>query len=92
MGMYDELHIDKKHLPDNLKSNETGWQTKSLYCSLSRIKITDEGKLMSSKYLRDKFEHVNYTGEVRFYDIINNTQIEYVAFFENGQLFKIIQI
>lgn len=95
MGMYDELHIDKKHLPDNLKGNETGWQTKSYECLLGTLNITENGKLLIARADWDdgeKIEETNYTGEIRFYDQINNIWTEFVAFFENGQMFKLIQI
>lgn len=96
MGMFDELEINKKHLPDHLKENETGWQTKSYECLLDTLKITEEGELLV--YRSDlwgngeKIEETNYTGEIRFYNEVNNDWIEFVAFFERGKMIKLIQI
>jgi len=95
MGMYDELHIDKKHLPDNLKGNETGWQTKSYECLLDILKITEDGRLLIVKVSSGNGEKIlltNYTGEIMFYDEINNIWYEFIAFFENGKMFKVVKV
>ena len=92
-------------MPEKLKGNETGWQTKSLDCFLNTINITEDGKLLCCQYIHDenegeKIEQLDYTGEVRFYQTIfemiegkpNDYWCEFVAFFENGQMLKLIQI
>ena len=97
MGMFDELKIDKIHLPKSLKNKETGWQTKSLDNCLFLIIISKEGKLYEteSHLITDKPStpiELDYTGEIRFYRYENNVFITFVAFFDKGQMFKIIQI
>lgn len=96
MGMYDELKIHKIHLPKVLENYESGWQTKSLDSCLSLITISKDGQLYEtgSELITekpDKKKALNYTGEVRFYTSIDKKWTEFVAFFENGQMFKIIQ-
>ena len=108
MGMFDELKIDKKFLPEDLQEHETGWQTKSYYSTLGTLVINKDGKLLlinnwgegreveETNYTGEirfyDVEETNYTGEIRFYDIINDTTVEFVAFFKNGQMTKIIQV
>ena len=95
MGMYDELHIDKKYLPDNLKVNEAGWQTKSYECLLLTLNITESGKLLVVKtddLDGEKIEEVNYTGSIIFYNFINKIWHEFIAEFENGQMLKLVQV
>ena len=48
MGMFDDLVIDKVHLPDELKDYESGWQTKSLDCYMNIIKIDENGYLFET--------------------------------------------
>lgn len=93
--MYDHLHIDKKHLPSHLKDKQTGWQTKSLDCLMDTLIISEAGKLLIITVVMGKgeiIEETNYTGEIRFYQKIDDIWTVFVAFFENGQMFKLIQI
>jgi hypothetical protein len=105
MGMFDNLVIDKKHLPDKLKNYTDGWRTKSLECYLSTYKILGNGSLEKTDYydgLNGDWETkpFEYTGEVRFnrtiYEVVNGKPndywCEFVAFFENGKMFKLIQV
>ncbi|MCK9255828.1 MAG: hypothetical protein GX793_01515 [Bacteroidales bacterium] len=94
MGMFDELEIDKKFLPEDLQEHETGWQTKSYYSTLDTLVINKDGKLLLINNWGEgrEVEETNYTGEIRFYDSVNKIWTEFVAFFENGQMFKIVQI
>ena len=93
--MFDELRINKKHLPDHLKEHETGWQTKSYDCLLDELNITEEGKLL---VIRgdwgdgEKTEETNYNGDIVFYDRINNLWHQFVASFINGQMIKLVQV
>lgn len=92
MGLYDELQIDKSHgVP-----KETGWQTKSLDCLLNTLSITETGELLicSPDVIDPDSEIIDrsyYTGEVRFYQIIDDAWCEYTAFFENGVMFELIK-
>ena len=45
MGMFDDLVIDKAHLPKELKDYEKGWQTKSLDCYMDVVEIDSYGRL-----------------------------------------------
>jgi len=99
MGMYDDLIIDKVHLPDNLKDYENGWQTKSLDCNLSIIKIDENGNLFermynfsSDKQLYDEPIRRYHVGEIRFYQNIIDKWFEFIAFFDDGVMFRLIQI
>lgn len=94
MGMFDELKIDKKFLPEDLQEHETGWQTKSYYSTLDTLVINEDGKLLLINNWGEgrEVEETNYTGEIRFYDIINNIMVEFVAFFKNGQITEIMQV
>ncbi len=93
--MFDYLKIHKSHLSDNLKDYENGWQTKSHDCYLLNLMITEDGKLLIDKNFfgkEEKLEETNYTGEIRANNIINKERVEIVAFFENGQMLKLIEI
>ena len=46
MGMFDDLYISKKHLPEELQDYEFGWQTKSHDCLLNLLKIDENGKFL----------------------------------------------
>lgn len=94
MGLYDELHIDKTHLPENLKDHEGGWQTKSYNCYLSKLIITEDGDLIDDPngYSNRCIEESDHTGEIRFYKYIGDDRIEFVAFFEKGKMLKLIKI
>lgn len=86
MGMYDELFIDKELLPENLQNHEGGWQTKSLWCMMESITIDNECKVYQLGQLSD------HTGEIRFYQSINNVWYEFVALVDHGTVIKLIQV
>lgn len=97
MGLYDELHIDKSHLPENLKDHESGWQTKSYDCYLTQLTITDDGKLIEcpselSSKKQSFIQESDHTGEIRFYKDVDGVWHEFVAFFVNGQMLKLILV
>jgi hypothetical protein len=104
MGMFDDLKIDKKHLPDELKKHEDCWQTKSLDCQLDHVLIDADGRLRIKSFpllrgfgdnqgevvAEPEYMDSNYTGEVRFYQDIKDVWTVFVAFFVNGQMDKLI--
>jgi len=96
MGMFDDLYIDKKHLPDELKDYEFGWKTKSHHRLLNLLKIDENGNLLLvdvDEYgNHGETEKLNYTGEIRFYQNINSIWYEFVAFFVKGEMLKIIKL
>lgn len=96
MGMFDDLYIDKKHLPDELQNYEFGWQTKSHDRLLNLLKIDENGKLLLVDVdecgNHGETEELNYTGEIRFYQNINSLWYEFVAFFVKGEMLKIIKL
>ena len=91
MGMYVVLSIHNSHLPDELKKYEEGWQTKSLNCAMDTIFIKEDGSLEILTY-HGGYSKYPYTGEIRFYSYIEKEWTEFVAFFEKGQMFKLIQV
>lgn len=96
MGMFDDLVIDKVHLPKELKDYEEGWQTKSLDCYLNKISINQNGILFESKFGENGVEigklPIYHIGEIRFYQEINKKWHEFIGFFDDGIMFKLIQI
>ena len=96
MGMFDDLVIDKVHLPDELKNYENGWQTKSLDCYMNFIKIDENGSLFETIYHyhneKESPRRKYHIGEVRFYQNINDVGYVFVAFFDDGKMFRLIQV
>jgi hypothetical protein len=95
MGMFDDLVIDKVHLPNELKDYENGWQTKSLDSGLFTFIIDESGQLLQEVWLHKHKKSLvkqKYTGEIRFYTTIDNVWHEFVAFVEKGVLLKLIKI
>ena len=84
MGMYDDFYCDKKFLPDGIPSG--GWQTKSYICNLETIELSHDGLLYVSDVDTLEKNRMYYTGEIRFYQTINNERHEFVAFFTDGKL------
>lgn len=91
--MFDDLIIDKVHLPNELKDYEKGWQTKSLDCYMNLIKITENGALLETEYNNDEnnTKPIYHTGEIIFYQDINKKWYQFVGFFDDGILFRLIQ-
>lgn len=95
MGMFDDLVIDKVHLPDELKDYEKGWQTKSLDCYMNLFEIDSNGRLFEHNLekINNHIPDPNYhTGEIRFYQEINKKWYEFIGFFDEGIMFKLKQI
>jgi len=100
MGMFDELHIDKVHLPDNLKNHEIGWQTKDYSCELDILEIDKTGQLWVTRsgycYRGDeneeKIEKTSYSGNIYFYDNVDEVWTTFNALFDKGQMVKLTQI
>jgi hypothetical protein len=96
MGMFDDLVIDKFHLPNELKDYENGWQTKSLDCYMNIIKIDENGNLFETicHYHNEKENPKRryHVGEIRFYQTINDVWYEFIGFFDEGIMFRLIQI
>lgn len=95
--MFDDLIINKAHLPVELKEYEKGWQTKSLDCYLNLIEIKDNGMLFETNFydgIDSKVEakRIYHTGEIRFYQQIKNEWYVFVGFFDDGIMFRLIQI
>ncbi|HRI20111.1 MAG TPA: hypothetical protein PLA68_04135 [Panacibacter sp.] len=96
MGMYDNVKVSSKFLPDNIKHHTDEWQTKSYDRLLNLLTIEEDGKLYIDNTV-DNWERsgenkfLEHTGEIRFYHSINDEWWEFVAFFEKGNLLKIIQ-
>jgi hypothetical protein len=94
MGMYDDLIVHSKHLPEEIKKYQKGWQTKSHECYLNLLEITESGEL----YVTDtwanpnKKEKDNLTGEIEFYQDIMDIWYCFIALFKEGKLIHITQI
>ncbi len=100
MGMFDWVSIHKSRLPDNLK--KTGWQTKDYHSTLDTLRIAEDGTLWLVKTNWDFDyptpdecsigERIYYTGEIRCLDSVKNIRTVISAYFDNGQLVKLIQV
>ena len=96
MGMFDYLIIDDSFLPEELKGYNDGWQTKSYANLLSTLIIDKNGELsligrdwnIYSDYI-EKPKKLDYSGEIIFYDNIDNIWYEFIAIFDNGKMIKI---
>lgn len=97
MGMYDDVKISANFLPENSKQYTDGWQTKSHERLLNLLTIEEDGRFYINNTVdnwerKNENEFLAYTGEIRFYQSINDVWWELVAFFEKGNLLKLIQI
>lgn len=97
MGMFDHVKINQKFLPENIRKHTNEWQTKSHDKLLNHLTIEEEGRLFIDNTIdnwvnegENKF--FAYTGEIRFYSSIEDVWWEFVAFFEKGNLLKLIQV
>ena len=93
MGMYDEVKLVAEFLPESIKQYTDGWQTKSHDRLLNMLNIEEDGRLYIDNTV-DNWERIGekkflvYTGEIRFYQSINDVWWEFVAFFEKGNLLE----
>jgi len=98
MGMYDNVSVSKKFLPNAISEHTEDWQTKSHDKLLNLLTIKDDGKLYINNTTidnlkpKDEAKFLSYTGEIRFYNNIEEVWWEFVAFFEKGILLKCIQV
>jgi len=95
MGMYDNIMVDKIHLPEEIKNQETDWQTKSINCELANLFLSEDGYLFVTREENgegDKKFLDDFIGELRFYKHIKNVWYEFVGFVVKGQLKILIQI
>ena len=95
MGLFDNIKVDKIHLPQELKDHETEWQTKSVNCELANLLLSDDGYLFVIKEaggIWDKKFLDDFIGELRFYKHIKNVWYEFVGFIVKGQLKILIQV
>ncbi len=95
MGMFDDLIIDSKYLPDKLKGHIGGWQTKSYGSLFHVLVISETGRLLETTGLKNDtrvLKETNYTGEIRFYDEISGVWVEFNASFVDGQMVDLVQI
>ena len=81
MGIFNDV-ICEYPLPDNRVSGET-CQTKQFSPSLSKIRISKEGKLFFNNL------EVPFHGWLYFYDAAGNDLCEYFAKFTDGELVTI---
>ena len=97
MGMFDNVKVNKNFLPESINLHTDDWQTKSHDKLLNLLTIEEDGKLYINNTI-DNWERsgenkfLSYTGEIRFYNSIDDVWWEFVAFFEKGILLKCIQI
>lgn len=100
MGMYDNLIIDRIHLPARLQSDkdEKGWQTKDFDSELDTLIITKEGLLLKVRAdwgdgeRKETKEVVEYTGKMKFYKYVNNVFTKFFCEFECGRMLSIKEI
>lgn len=97
MGMFDYVKINKKFLPESIREIKAEWQTKNHDKLLNLLTIEEDGKLyidntVDNLVKQGERKFLAYTGEIRFYDSIDNVWWEFVAFFEQGNLLKCIQL
>jgi hypothetical protein len=97
MGMFDYVKVAGNLLPDAIKEHTDEWQTKSHDKCLNTLFIERDGKLFIDNLVdnwikNDEFKFLSYTGEIRFYKTIYDIWWEFVAFFEKGNLLKLIQV
>ncbi|MEP6512634.1 MAG: hypothetical protein ABJA79_02105 [Parafilimonas sp.] len=70
MGMFDNVKVSPKFLPDNVRQHTEGWQTKSHDRALNLLTVEKDGKLYIDNII-DNWERngenkfPNYTGELR---------------------------
>lgn len=96
MGMFDYFCIDNKWIPEGkqMTYEDQDYQTKSLDCMLDVYEVTGEGVLLKTKRLFDdpdegeKFESVDFTGEIHFYSY----PAEFKAWCVNGIVKEVIDI
>ena len=91
MGMYDDIWVHSKWLPEGLKDLDRTWQTKSLECCLYSYQIRENGTLFRNK-TNMEINRLFHTGEIRFYDSINGVWYEFIAWIVKGTVTEIIQI
>lgn len=92
--MFDDLVIDKVHLPNEIKDYEKGWQTKSLNCYMDIVQIDNYGRLFVyelNKINNHKSIPNYHTGEIIFYQDIKGEWYEFIGFFDDGIMFKLKQ-
>jgi len=85
MGMFDDIQCDYPlPLPEYQRNH---FQTKSLHCTLSRYRITKDGRLV------DGFaQEVPYDGDLYFYDIPRpGGWIEFRATFREGRVTELVE-
>jgi hypothetical protein len=93
MGMYDSIRIDNKWLPKDLKGHNTGWQTKSLDCSLSEYIMMEDGSLVYYASMDEVYNrNTSYTGEIRFYNEVDGKYRYFVAWCVRGTVKEVIEI
>ncbi len=82
MGMFDYLSIHNKHLPENLKKNFSGWQTKSRSKLLNLLYINEDGKLFILEGILG--------GEVE--EDFSDLDFSDIKTFENEKILKIMKL
>lgn len=94
MGLYDEITVSKKWIPEK---EGVVFQTKDLECYLYGYHINDDGSItLKQEYKKWAEEHKDYhthdfsnlTCSVHLYEKINS---QYVAFVEKGIVQKVVK-
>ena len=103
MGMFDTININRKWLPESLKKEEHGWQTKDLENLLLNYKIDKEGTLSileeSSSWIEKPLElpkYDSYSGNITVCNFVGEGNydkfVQLSINFEKGKLIKLQEI
>ena len=92
MGMFDEITVHDKWLPEQLKGNNKGWQTKDLECVCAYYGIDEDGQLHKKAWTTEDWKPDPFTGEINFYHDIDDYWFEFHAVFIDGKINKIEQV
>lgn len=99
MGMFDYVEVIDYPLPDGVTRDE--WQSKSMDCLMDTYQIRADGTLWrKSGWLRTPdgdealTERMDWTGELRFYDLDHDTWewVEMVAVFHDGRVHRVTRV
>ncbi|HEX4888566.1 MAG TPA: hypothetical protein VFV37_11015 [Luteibaculaceae bacterium] len=85
-----DIEIDPIHLPPRIKNFTEGWTTKDIEEKDSILIITN--KLFTLDLNTEEKTLFNYTGDIFFYQICNDTYYEFVAGFKQGKMIDIEQV
>lgn len=94
MGMFDQLIVTNKWLPDDLKDHNTGWQTKSIENQLKEFVIVQDGSLLEciTDFEGEEYKPYDYTGEIYFYNGVGKMWRELKAWCVKGVVKEVIDL